>query len=102
MVFNLNVAVGFVIFIYIIIPLSYWKYEIFDARKFPIFSSDLFTSTGQKYNTTRILTPQFNLDESAYNDYGKLYLTPLFALSIGSGFARIATTFTHVLLFNGQ
>jgi len=98
----LNVAVGFVIFIYIIIPLSYWKYEIFDARKFPIFSSDLFTKTGHKYDTTRILTPQFNLNESAYNDYGKLYLTPLFALSIGSGFARIAATFTHVLLFNGH
>ncbi|XP_077230153.1 oligopeptide transporter 3-like [Tasmannia lanceolata] len=98
----LNVAVGFIMFIYIIIPLCYWKYNTFDARKFPIFSSELFTSTGHKYDTTKILTPQYDLNVAAYDSYGKLYLSPLFALSIGSGFARIAATITHVLLFHGS
>ncbi|KAL4184768.1 hypothetical protein AMTRI_Chr10g2770 [Amborella trichopoda] len=96
-----NVAIGFIMFIYIIVPICYWKYNTFDARKFPIFSSQLFTSTGHKYDTTKILTPQFDLNEAAYNSYGKLYLSPLFALSIGSGFARITATMTHVLLFHG-
>ncbi|KAI8000498.1 Oligopeptide transporter 3 [Camellia lanceoleosa] len=80
----LNVGIGFVMFIYIIIPLCYWKFNTFDAQKFPIFSSDLFTSTGHKYDTTKILTPQYDLNIPAYNSYGKLYLSPLFALSIGS------------------
>ncbi|RZS07975.1 hypothetical protein BHM03_00038892 [Ensete ventricosum] len=95
----LNTAVGFVMFIYIIVPLCYWKFNTFDARKFPIFSNQLFTATGQKYDTTKILTPNFDLNVAAYESYGKLYLSPLFALSIGSGFARFtATIVTQVLL----
>ncbi|KAM1005343.1 hypothetical protein ACFX13_005472 [Malus domestica] len=98
----LNVGVGFVIFIYIIVPLCYWKFNTFDAQKFPIFSNKLFTSTGHKYETTKILTPQFDLNIDAYNSYGKLYLSPLFALSIGSGFARFSATLVHVALFHGR
>ncbi|XP_068668348.1 oligopeptide transporter 3-like [Aristolochia californica] len=97
-----NVAVGFVMFIYIIIPICYWKYNTFDARKFPIFSNKLFTATGHKYDTTKILTPQYDLNVAAYDSYGKMYLSPLFALSIGSGFARFTATLTHVALFHGR
>ncbi|CAM8905194.1 unnamed protein product [Rhodiola kirilowii] len=97
-----NVGVGFIMFIYIILPLCYWKYNTFDAHKFPIFSNQLFNSTGHKYETRKILTPQFELNEAAYNGYGKLYLAPLFALSIGSGFARFTATLTHVALFHGR
>lgn len=98
----LNVGVGFVMFIYIIVPVCYWKFNTFDARKFPIFSNQLFTRTGQKYDTTKVLTPDFELNVAAYNSYGKLYLSPLFALSIGSGFARFTATLTHVALFHGR
>ncbi|KAI3975380.1 hypothetical protein MKX01_004467 [Papaver californicum] len=98
----LNIAVGFIMFIYIIVPLCYWKFNTFDARKFPMFSNKLFTSTGHIYDTTKILTPQYDLNIAAYDNYGKLYLSPLFALSIGSGFARIAATMTHVALFHGR
>ncbi|GER52836.1 oligopeptide transporter [Striga asiatica] len=98
----LNVMVGFIMFIYIIVPICYWKFNTFDARKFPIFSNQLFTSSGHKYDTTKILTPQYDLNISAYESYSKLYLSPLFALSIGSGFARFTATLTHVALFNGR
>ncbi|XP_008785648.1 oligopeptide transporter 3-like [Phoenix dactylifera] len=98
----INTAVGFIMFIYIIVPLCYWKYNTFDARKFPIFSNQLFTSKGKNYDTTKVLTPQFELNEAAYDGYGKLYLSPLFALSIGSGFARFTATLTHVFLFHGS
>ncbi|XP_068669486.1 oligopeptide transporter 3-like [Aristolochia californica] len=97
-----NVAVGFVMFIYIIIPICYWKYNTFDARKFPIFSNKLFSATGHKYDTTKILTPQYDLNVAASDSYGKMYLSPLFALSIGSGFARFTATLTHVALFHGR
>ncbi|KAK6124758.1 hypothetical protein DH2020_041492 [Rehmannia glutinosa] len=49
-----------------------------------------------------ILTPQYDLNIAAYEGYSKLYLSPLFALSIGSGFARFTATLTHVALFNGS
>ncbi|KAI0501112.1 hypothetical protein KFK09_016055 [Dendrobium nobile] len=98
----LNTAVGFIMFIYIIMPLCYWSFNTFDARKFPIFSNQLFTSKGLTYDTTKILTPTFEQNEAAYNDYEKLYLSPLLAISIGSSFLRFTATLTHVLLFNGR
>ncbi|EMS48793.1 Oligopeptide transporter 3 [Triticum urartu] len=96
-----NTAVGFVMFIYVIVPLCYWRFNTFDARRFPIFSNQLFTSTGQKYDTTKVLTADFDLNVAAYDSYGKLYLSPLFAISIGSGFLRFSATIVHVLLFHG-
>ncbi|KAI8524901.1 hypothetical protein RHMOL_Rhmol13G0185400 [Rhododendron molle] len=98
----LNIGVGFIMFVYIIVPLCYWKFNTFDAQKFPLFSSQLFTSSGHKYDTTKILTPQYDLNIPAYESYGKLYLSPLFALSIGSGFARFSATLVHVALFHGS
>lgn len=97
-----NVGIGFIMFIYIIVPICYWKFNTFDARKFPIFSNQLFKSDGLKYDTTKVLTPNFELDVAAYNKYSKLYLSPLFALSIASGFARFTATLTHVALFHGR
>ncbi|KAL9686873.1 hypothetical protein QQ045_031266 [Rhodiola kirilowii] len=97
-----NVGVGFVMFAYIIVPLCYWRFNTFDAHKFPIFSKKLFNASGHQYDTSKILTPQFDLNEAAYESYGKLYLAPLFALSIGSGFARFTSTLTHVALFHGR
>ncbi|GJN23293.1 hypothetical protein PR202_gb10929 [Eleusine coracana subsp. coracana] len=96
-----NTAAGFVMFIYVIVPLCYWRFNTFDARKFPIFSNQLFTGTGQKYDTTKVLTKDFDLNVAAYESYGKLYLSPLFAISIGSGFLRFTSTIVHVLLFHG-
>ncbi|RHN65053.1 putative oligopeptide transporter, OPT superfamily [Medicago truncatula] len=71
---------------------------------FPILSNQLFTSSGQKVDTTKILTKEYvlNIDACiAYNKYGKLYLSPDFALSIRSGFTRFKVTLTHVALFHG-
>lgn len=98
----LNVGVGFVLFIYLIVPLCYWKFNSYDARTFPIFSSKLFRSNGEKYEYRNVLTPQLELDVAAYDDYGKLYLSPLFALSIAFGFARFTATLVHVALFHGR
>ncbi|KAL3742330.1 hypothetical protein ACJRO7_017755 [Eucalyptus globulus] len=97
-----NVGVGFAVFIYMVVPLCYWKYNLFYARRFPIFSNQLFKFDGHKYDITKILTPKFDLDVAAYESYGKLYLNPIFAISTASGFARIAATFSHVALFHGS
>ncbi|KAL5056623.1 hypothetical protein RYX36_037305 [Vicia faba] len=97
-----NMGVGFVMFVYIILLICYWKFNTFDARKFPIFSNQLFTHSGQKYDTTKILTKEYNLNIDAYNKYSKLYLSSLFTLSIGSVFARFTATLTHVALFKGS
>ncbi|KAM7501074.1 hypothetical protein LguiA_025488 [Lonicera macranthoides] len=47
-------------------------------------------------------SPLFDLNIAAYDNYGKLYLSPLFELSIGSGYARFTATLVHVALFPGR
>lgn len=97
-----NIGVGFVMFIYIIIPICYWKFNVFESRKFPIFSNKFFTGTGKEYDTTKILTKDYRLDTNAYLQYSKLYMSPLFAISLGTGFARISSILTHLMLYHGK
>jgi len=96
-----NIGVGFVFFVYILLPLAYW-FNLYDAKTFPIFSAGLFTSTGQDYNISRIVDSNFHLDLKAYDKYGPLHLSTFFALTYGVSFATLTATVVHVLLFHGK
>lgn len=97
-----NVFIGYVLFMYIVMPISYWGFDVYNAKRFPIFSSTLFTSQGQEYNVTAIVNNNFELDKTQYAAQGKINLSTFFALSYGFGFATIASTLTHVGLFYGR
>lgn len=97
-----NVFVGYVLILYLVIPVSYWGFNVFSAKTFPIFSSDLFTGSGQLYNVTRIVNNNFELDLDQYDQQGRVHLSTFFALTYGFGFATIASTLTHVALFHGR
>uniref|UniRef100_A0A453QHJ7 Oligopeptide transporter 7 n=1 Tax=Aegilops tauschii subsp. strangulata TaxID=200361 RepID=A0A453QHJ7_AEGTS len=96
-----NVAAGFFVVMYIIVPIGYW-FDFYKAQTFPIFSSGLFTSAGQKYNISAIVDDNFHLDTEAYEKNGPLYLSTLFAVTYGIGFASLTATIVHVLLFHGR
>lgn len=97
-----NAAVGYLILIYIIVPIAYWG-NAFNAKRFPLYSySDLYTSNGTVYDIHAIVNKNFELDEIAYNQQGKVNLSIMFALAYGFGFAGIAATVTHVLCFYGK
>ncbi|GMP27129.1 hypothetical protein CsSME_00003260 [Camellia sinensis var. sinensis] len=66
-----NIAVGFVFFMYVLTPIAYWC-NLFSAKTFPIFSDGLFTSTGQDYNITAIIDPNFHIDMEGYEREGPL------------------------------
>ena len=40
----------------------------------PMSDSSTYDNRGNRYNTTRILTPDFTLDEEAYKNYSPLFL----------------------------
>jgi hypothetical protein len=40
----------------------------------PMSDSSTYDNTGTNYNVTRILTPEFTLDEAAYKSYSPLFL----------------------------
>ncbi|KAL9371224.1 hypothetical protein Peur_036364 [Populus x canadensis] len=97
-----NVLVGYVFIIYVAMPLAYWGLDLYSARKFPIFSSHLFTAEGHKYNITAIVNNKFQLDIPNYEQQGRIHLSMFFALTYGFGFATIAATLTHVAFFYGR
>ncbi|XP_074564143.1 oligopeptide transporter 4-like isoform X2 [Curcuma longa] len=96
-----NVFVGYALLMYVAIPLCYWGFNLYDAKTFPIFSSDLFTASGQTYNITAIVNNNFEIDMAAYEQEGRINLSMFFALSYGFGFAAIAATLSHVIFFYG-
>ncbi|KAL3846123.1 hypothetical protein ACJIZ3_003526 [Penstemon smallii] len=96
-----NVAVGFFLVMYVITPLGYWL-NLFNAKNFPIYSSNLFQKNGKRFDTESIINSNFNLDKVAYDKSGPLYLSTLFAMSYGLGFATLSATLVHVMLFNGR
>ncbi|PPR85427.1 hypothetical protein GOBAR_AA35255 [Gossypium barbadense] len=98
---TVNIAVGFALITYIITPIAYWL-NLFNAKHFPIFSDGLFTSTGQSYNISAIIDPNFHIDMAAYERRGSLYLSSFFAMSYGVGFACLTATVVHVILFHGS
>lgn len=97
-----NVFVGFALIMYVVIPIAYWGLNSYNAKTFPIFSSDLFTAQGQEYNITLIVNKNFQLDEVEYAKLGRIHLSMFFTLTYGFGFATIASTLTHVALFYGR
>jgi hypothetical protein len=97
-----NVCIGFVLLVYIVVPISYWGLNLYNASTFPIFSTDLFTGAGQMYNISAIVNDRFEIDRDAYAQQGKIHLSLLFAISYGLGFATIAATLSHVVLFYGK
>lgn len=96
-----NVFVGFLIITYIVMPACYWN-NIYDGKRYPIFSSHLFTYDGQRYDITKIVNSKFELDEAAYKEEGPLRLTSSFAVTYGFGFAALTATLSHVGLFYGK
>ncbi|XP_061373719.1 oligopeptide transporter 5-like [Gastrolobium bilobum] len=98
----INILAGFVFYIYVLIPLAYWN-NLYDAKKFPLISSQTFDSTGALYNVTRILNAKtFDIDLDSYNNYSKIYLSVTFALEYGLSFATLTATISHVVLFHGE
>ncbi|GLT62164.1 hypothetical protein SLA2020_348210 [Shorea laevis] len=97
-----NIFAGYILIVYIAIPTAYWGFDLYNASRFPIFSSHLFTAVGKKYDISAIVNDKFELDQAKYTEQGRIHLSMFFALTYGFGFATIAATLTHVLLFYGR
>ncbi|KAM6555507.1 hypothetical protein CsatB_002526 [Cannabis sativa] len=96
-----NIAVGFVLVMYVMTPITYFL-NIYNAKNFPIYSSSLFMSNGTKYDILSIIDKNFQLDRTTYAKTGPINLSTFFAMTYGLGFATLSATLVHVLLFNGR
>ncbi|GAU14323.1 hypothetical protein TSUD_308830 [Trifolium subterraneum] len=99
---TVNILVGYILLIYMLIPMAYWGLNLYNAKNFPIFSSTLFTAEGVRYNVTAIVNEKFEIDMDAYLKQGHINMSIFFAVSYGLGFAAIISSLTHVAIFNGK
>ncbi|ODV88356.1 hypothetical protein CANCADRAFT_144955 [Tortispora caseinolytica NRRL Y-17796] len=96
-----NVLVGLVIFVWLICGTGYFK-NWFYSSYMPVSSPQMYDRFGQSYNTTRILTPDFKLDEQAYKDYSPVYLSMTYVCSYAAQFAALGAVATYVILYHGK
>ncbi|KAF2972195.1 hypothetical protein GQX73_g1462 [Xylaria multiplex] len=65
----------------------------------PMSDPSTYDNTGALYNVSRVLTPDFTLDEKAYQSYSPLFISTTFALSYGLSFAAITALVVHTFLY---
>jgi len=82
---QVNILIGSFLFAWVMVPIAYYS-NLWDAKKFPIFSQALFATDGSSYDVKGILTNTM-LDQTKYEAHGPLRLSVFFALTYGLGFA---------------
>ncbi|KAI0552026.1 OPT oligopeptide transporter protein-domain-containing protein [Xylaria curta] len=65
----------------------------------PMSDASTYDNTGAVYNVSRVLTPEYTLDEVAYQSYSPLFISTAFAISYGLSFAAITALVTHTFLY---
>lgn len=96
-----NTLIGVVIFF--IFGASIFHYTgTWYSQFLPMSDSGTYDNTGSPYNTSRILTPDFTLDQEAYENYSPLFISTTFAISYGLSFAAIASLIVYTYLHHGS
>ncbi|KAL3424561.1 OPT family small oligopeptide transporter [Phlyctema vagabunda] len=97
----LNTLVGLIFFVVLTtIGLSFTN--TFYSDYLPINTSATFDNTQNRYNVTKILTPDYTFDLAKYKEYSPMFLAPTFALNYGLSFAALTAAIVHTILFNGK
>ncbi|XP_059663688.1 oligopeptide transporter 1-like [Cornus florida] len=98
----INILVGYIMIVYMVIPISYWT-NLFEAKRVPIFSSHVFNADGGEYNVSLVLNETtFQFNRQGYDGYSRIYVSIFFAFAYGLSFATLAATISHVALFYGS
>ncbi|KAG8165528.1 hypothetical protein KVR01_004080 [Diaporthe batatas] len=96
-----NTLIGVVLFF--IIGASTFHYTgVWFAEFLPMSDSSTYDNTGSPYNTSRILTKDFTLNQQAYEEYSPLFISTTFAMSYGLSFAAIASLIVYTYLHHGK
>ncbi|KAG0227023.1 putative sexual differentiation process protein isp4 [Mortierella sp. GBAus27b] len=95
---QVNIGLGFFLYAWVLVPIAYYT-NLWDAKKFPIFTPFLFREDGTQYNISLVMENNV-LSEPLYNSYGPLRISTSFALAYGFGFAGLASMITHTWLYH--
>lgn len=96
-----NTLIGMVIWFWIVTPAIHYS-GLFYSKYLPISDSGSYDNTGNMYNVSKILTPQFTFDPKKYTEYSPLFLSTTFMLAYGLSFAGIISVLVHAYLYHGK
>jgi hypothetical protein len=94
-----NVGTCFTLIMYVVNPMAYW-FNAYNAKTFPIFSKDLFTSTREILNISKIVDSHFLLDLQAYKEYGFTNLCDISHDLFAQVFTNLFVTTTQCQVLN--
>ncbi|KAI0180949.1 small oligopeptide transporter [Hypoxylon sp. FL1284] len=96
-----NTTIGVIIF-YVILSTFFHYTGVWYSQFLPMSDSSTYDNTGSLYNVSRILTPDFTLDEEAYKAYSPVFISTTFALSYGLSFAAITALIVYTYLHQSK
>lgn len=82
-----NVAVGFVIFLWIVTPILYFT-NVWDSAYMPVLSRATYNNKAGLFDVSRVLTDN-RFDVEKYKAYSPLFLPTAFAISYALSFASV-------------
>lgn len=94
-----NIAIGLFLMLIGAAGLSFAGPEFF--RYLPVSSNHNYDHFAKKYNVFKILNKDYTFNQTAYEEYSPLFISPTFSLSYGMSFAALVSTLAHVALFYG-
>ncbi|KAK3322505.1 OPT family small oligopeptide transporter [Apodospora peruviana] len=96
-----NTMIG-VTFFFIFVASGLHYGDVWYGWYLPMSDSGTYDNTGAPYNVSRILTPEFRLDEEAYKSYSPLFISTTFAISYGLSFAAMSALIVYTYLHHGK
>ncbi|KAK3346669.1 oligopeptide transporter 6 [Lasiosphaeria hispida] len=92
---------GAAIAVWLIYPIMYFTNTL-NAINYPPMSSGTFDDQGQKYNISRILTPQYTLNQTAMDEYSLPHWSVSYAMYFFWGFACSTGAIVYSALWYGK
>ncbi|KKA18217.1 hypothetical protein T310_7843, partial [Rasamsonia emersonii CBS 393.64] len=92
---------GAVFTCWLLYPILYFT-NAMDALNFAPMSTATWDSSGQDYNISRIMTPEFTLNKTAMDAYSLPRWSPSYAMYFFWGFAGTAAAIVYAILWYGK
>ncbi|KAK3486810.1 OPT oligopeptide transporter protein-domain-containing protein [Neurospora hispaniola] len=98
---TVNRFVGAAVVIWVVYPLAYFL-NVNGAQQFAPMSSGTWDAEGNRYNISRILTPTYQLNRTALEEYSPPYWSFSYAMHFFWGFAASTAVLTYAVMFHGR
>ncbi|KAG2181569.1 hypothetical protein INT44_008384 [Umbelopsis vinacea] len=92
--------VAFVLSVWVLVPIAKFN-GLWGSDKIPLMSNRLFLANGTAYPFTKLITPDAQFNETAYEEYGPVYMSAYNMWTIFFGYASYLSAFVSIALFAG-